>query len=901
MSGISSLNISASSERKKAALSYLSEEVRSAHNEGDGVLVNHLCTIAVEQIGRWIKEGLSDIRVSDVHWALVMPLYWLVDEYMLFPVSEVIKNLQPKNKKEEELLRVLKSVFCLVEQSLDDSAKVIEELIKSKPIWVKYQTECEDSALLTLAVELVWWRNPEGENWLTLLNAWSNKLEALVKANLSNLFKRLVLQTSTLYPRFKFDKEKSPLNELEPIAQDLYQAWESFLDCDYETLDKILRRMVGAISFESSHSLPVFYLHHFTRIQRKNSEAELAGLTRRRLQISSRKEALFVELRNLTFYKKLQHLWRDETPSKGATERFHCFRLAMLNQITALRAWDLASWFEAINQQHDAIRELLRFGNQDYAIEFSIRAVQLSALSRSFKKEDGFFNDAVQTIDKAPEESREMLILSLISMRRFMWPSVLDALSLISDAIPEKLFSPVAEWCVNYVNNPIQPFGSETSDALSLWTNIISYTPHSENICVIIHPIALKVAKTPLSWRSAYEALIEYMINAHSDLAIEVGEKMFEVQIKDENFNSQRWEIIFRASLGHPELSQKFKKQLSATAKTPLLEFRLPLLPFTDKRFQLTNEEEFRNWCREQVLSLSKEIIDRKSEKKAFGPGFNPRVLVFVDWPKLEKDLITAALTAIKASFVQNHEISALVICLAELIFRGQPTNIELIREDFFQWLNELPAGKRMTEKELGGPLSTFHMAFPGPEDIFVAFCHLVTAISTKDKARVGEKVTNWLLGNIFHSPIRANAQIFYLISLLGIVADFISEIDVVSSIQMLIMKAIQIAQKERMDYRSLERLLNRIAVLLRPDSKEPASLSKAVSNDRKLLLFKTLSSWVPGFVNHNAAEVRARIAEILIYWKDHEELKSEFQELLEKLQSDPRARVRYSASFSEE
>nr|MBC8465584.1 hypothetical protein [bacterium] len=816
------------------------------------------------------------------------------------PVRDVIHNLKANNEEEEELLKVLKHAFYLVEQSLDDATKVIDDLKTSEPIWTKYRTECEDAALLTLTIELVWWRNPTGENWLDLMTSWSDKVDGLVKANLNNLYNRLALQTKAIYPETELHWDRSPLCRLEPIAQDLYRAWDSFLDCDSDALDKILKRLVGTISFESSYSLPVFYLHHFTRFMRQHVGTQLTGLTRRRLQTSNRREALFDEIRNLTFYRKLQHLWRDESPSKGASDRFHCFRLAMLNQISALRAWDLASWFEAIKQQHDSIRELLRFENQQYDVEFSSVAIQLSVLSASFKRQDAFLIDAVQKADKAPEENREILIRSLISMRRLMWPSVLDALFLISDAIPEKLLTPVAEWCVGYVNNPIKPFGSKTSDAFLLWTNIIRYTPHSEDLCAILHPIAVDVANNPLSWSSVSEGLQVYLINAPFELAIQVGEEMFKLESVDENFNPHRWEIIYRASLERPELGEKFKDQLSATAKNPVYEFRLLFLPFSDKTFRLTNHERFRNWCREKILTLSREISGRKSEKREFPLGFNLKVLGLVDWPNDEKELINAVLATIKAPFIQMHEISTLIVCLADLVLEGSKAHAELIRQDFFNWLDELPSGIPMGDEELSGPLSSIQISFPGQKDIFVNFCYLVVAMAESDRSQVGGKITDWLVANIFDSPMRANARMLYLVCLLGVAENFLSKTDVVSYIQLLIMKAVQIAQRARGDYKSLEILLKQIAVLLKPDSEDPASLSKATDEERKSLLFSALLSWVPEFVNHNSSDVRAGISQILSHWESHEELPSDFPELFKKLQSDSRARVRYSASFAE-
>lgn len=879
-------------KRQDMALEHLSNYARDAHYDGDGILVNHICSIALNDITKPIRRNEFDIPITKIHWSPILSLYWLIDDYMLHIVREVISKLQPTNDTEKELHNILKKVFYLVEQSLilsvDEESAELENCNLS---WLSEKTFCEDSTLLTFAVELVWFRDPEGKNWTRLLNAWSRKTTGSMLQTFQKLKDRLEVQTKALYPSFKARADKDAWKEWDSSLQRLHQAWNNFLDCEWDSLDKVLEGLAGSIAFESPLALPLFHLHHFTRYQRLSPESQPIGLTRRRLQLSTRKAALSNEFRDMTFNRKMVSLLLEERSFQGAPDRFHCFRLAMLNQISALRIWELASFMEGVTQEYTAHRELFRFKDENYygnAWALAHRA----AFSAKFKIDDPVLVDAVQTLDWVPEEERERLIESLLSMRRVMGPSVIACLSLLSDAIPEKCLPSVADWCIAYFEKLLSPSVGDVTKVLSFWIYLIRYAGISSEICQIIYPLVIAATENPLSWDDANKVIEAYLIKSPINLAIDVGNKMFSREEVDENWNSRRWGILYNAIQERPELGNQFKEALRTTAKNDLNILYLRHLLLEDDSSAAADDEDFRSSCRNMMISFAQGILDRQNPVGQFGSQLNAGIVGLVTWPKAENELISTLQNAITAPYVQDHEIPILLSCLAELILKGPVSQTNLVQTSFQDWLLEPPRGK---ELGLGmkGPLSIMQMNMPGFEEISKSLIHLAIAMCIQDKAANAQYVGKWSIDTVSSVPIQATASMFYLVSLLGIASECLSAVNVVSLVQSMFNRSAQSAQDRTNNYNPLASLLRQIAVLCDPGSNNLANFAKTAFPARKSLIFEILASWIPRFSEYNSADVRAGVAQILRCWTYHASMPDEFDGIIRRLQKDARARVR--------
>lgn len=909
---ISSNNLS-SRENQKQALEYLAEQARIAHYEGDGVLVNHICAVALSKVKEWLNKGNCLILFGDIHWSLTLALYWLVDDYMLLLVERIMEKLQPPPEDEKGFSLVLNQIFYLIQQnlpsnqqSLGDPAPAIKELMDCNLDWLEKSTECkgslcENSILLTYTIELVWWRNPEGMVWLTLVNTWLENTTGTIQKHLSNLKNRLMIQTKAIYPHasFSIDQEKI-LKEWEPNIQKLYYAWENFFECKWQELDEDLKTLVGNIFFESETSLPleVFHFHHLSRFHRKSPGSQESGLTRRKLQICLRKEALFDDFRAMAFYEKIAGLWNEDKSSqnahKGAHERFHCFRLSMLNQISALRRWELVSWMEGIRQQFEANRELFRFKGEEDIPEIAAELIRLAVVSRIFKEKDPTMIDAARQLDKASDELREKLIKTLLFARKFFWPYVLCAFSLLSDAIPESLLTKVAEWCNKYVNYPIAPFTGNPLGALLFWKDILGHIHCPNDVFKNLHPIAIKIAENLSRWSFDTAGIEEYLINAPLNLALEVGEIIFATETQNQRDNNFRFSVGYNAAQKRPELLDHIHGKLMATAKTLLQ--KQHLLYLKAERLQPIDNPEFRSWCRNQILSLAQGIIKRQAKSNQFGGQLNPKVMELVTWPEAEQELVSSLLDAIKAPHVQSQEIYLLMMCLYELVFKGPKTHSELVKQDFFIWLNELPKGEAFGSN-IGGPLSPAQINFGNYEaGVFMAFSFLAIAMCMQDGDKTARKVAKWIMKNILDAPLEANARLFKLAIFLGISSNYLDKATLGSCIQTILLRSDYHVREVAGDHNLLNNLLNQIAYLLNPDANDPVNIFKAKRKPSKLLLFTILESWIPLFAKNDDADVRANTARILKHMEQHKPLSPKGKEIFMDLQRDARARVRHAA-----
>src|SRR5213078_2063906 len=95
-------------ERQDAAFAYLRDRARRAHSEGDGLLVNSLCSVALSQIETLSQSGQLRLQLRDLKWTCILPVYWLVDEFMLREVEKAVKGFA-EQEQVDPLLPILKA------------------------------------------------------------------------------------------------------------------------------------------------------------------------------------------------------------------------------------------------------------------------------------------------------------------------------------------------------------------------------------------------------------------------------------------------------------------------------------------------------------------------------------------------------------------------------------------------------------------------------------------------------------------------------------------------------------------------------------------------------------------------------------------------------------------------
>lgn len=875
--------------RQRKAFDYLANQARSAHMENDGLLVNHLCAIALHQIGKLSKSNSLLLSVKDFYWAFALALYWFSDDYMFFLMDDVFKSLEARDTREEPVLSVIRACLYMIEQPFADAASTAKELKKHAADWLTRETECEDVVLLTLAVELIWWHRPEGSEWRDTVRLWQSQTYTNVHQELEKTGFRLELQSRLLHGTGISDEDETLLSSVETGM--LVKAWDTFLNGDWKALDDVLKQLSNISSFDSPFAVPLFHLHHLSRFYRNALEPQIIGLTRRKVQVA--KTDMFGEMRDGSFYRKLSQLWQMQGSYKGASERFHCFRIAMLNELSAIRGWDLAAWMDGVAQEHSAARELFRFENEPFSSEIALWVVRSGVLSHTFKTDDRVLMRAIQMLDRASDEERAELVGFLLSARKYYWSDVLSAFSLLSDAIPESLLESTANWC-NTVYQ-ILPFGTSPSRVLSIWRDVFGKTSDSDKLCSMVYPIAKMTAHDWRSWGDEEYGLQEYMISAPIECALGIVDAMFSVTIPDhDSFYLRRWGMVYNTALERREIAQACRKWLVSGAKRPAERLYLSFLYPDFATGTESVEIQVQQQCRESAIGAAQAIAKRNQPSGVLGGGIDHTMFGHINWPEPEPEMITILMSAVDAPFANSNEISSSLICLSKLVMKGHESHAKMVRKRFLSWLTISPKGTENAWSTRKGPLSAAQINTWGPEEIFIGLCHLAVAMYIRDRRSVAKPIANWIIRNSFVAPLKGNALFFYLTCLISLSSAF-TQADFLSCMQTCFMRSSQRTGEVPPDESKLPRLLGQIKALLKPDSTEPARIT-IMQDSKRRLLFKTLTSWLAICSRSDDALVRLEIAQIIDYWKHYETLPADLEVIADQLKRDARARVRSAA-----
>ena len=327
-----------SGDFRPEALLYFRERARLAHLDGNGVLVNHLAAIALDETTKLQNSKANALPVSTWAWSTIFAMFWLTDSYMLDEVENKLKDAHGTGKADEELLVVLKGYCWLVRQPLDYKCeKVIEAFKKAKLHWAHEQNACEFDVLLIHCVELLWYRNPRDDGWSALANEWATIAPKALSKQLLAAVQRLRLQVSMVV------LGAPAINDLTIDSEwDTYswvpRMWRSYFDCNYASIETILSAQSPRYDGTATIARMLFDMRHQTRLHGVFGDPQAIGLTRRRLMTSTVPELVFEEIRKEVGDEVITELYLAQG---GAWQRFFGFTLAMLLELSALRRWDL--------------------------------------------------------------------------------------------------------------------------------------------------------------------------------------------------------------------------------------------------------------------------------------------------------------------------------------------------------------------------------------------------------------------------------------------------------------------------------------------------------------------------------------------------------------------------------
>jgi hypothetical protein len=879
-------------DRRALAFDYLRERAGRAHAEGDGVLANSLSALALSQIEILGKQKHPGVNLGNVRWAFILPLYWLIDDYMIRAVDQALQAHLCPNPGNEPHLKLLRAYLFLVNQPLapiDEQLKVLSELNFEL---LGDGSDFEVFVFLEHAVELAWFRGPDKSVWMGLLDAWIARAPEWCRSRLANIKTRLLLQMRLTSPAIHIRRVSS--DETIAVSGDLRLAplWIHLLNCEGKRLDEAIERIGASVSPVSHVARLLFDFHHKNRARGEFGEPQEVGLTRRRLFTASSPLMVFNELREAQLSEGLGNLFRQGRIG-NAEARFHAFRLAMLSELSALRLWEFGAWQGAIKAQSQAELEAVKW--EDVSVGMAADGILKAVQSLSYKpqKEDALIRTALSQLEFADEAILSGLVERLMEVYPLQEYEAECALQDLSDLVPSKLWGGLAKWGLQFSqHNQQRKSTGWTIEPLAFLTEIVQYAEPPSGIWAPLLPEFLKMAAIPLFWHSDNsQQLRAWITNAPVEMARQVGLVIVSTEIEDPMPRMGRVEILRDAENYRVDLKGAFLPELRRKAKS-ILEIAF-LGGSTDQALR----KEIKKSLLEAVGNLIRLAVpDPSSKTISIGSPLLPP-FDSVDWEDDELSVLDQLVATVENPSVLSMQVPQLLSCIQQMVRFGPASFATHLLPRFESWTEQLPTGQNPT----WGPKGPFSSAqFNFGRESRGKTTMMLGWIGFQLLYRIGEPAAQPIAKWIHNSVLNPERMAIPIMVYVGIPAAIHlpkgPRTDLLAACQTLLA---HVLLRHKLESEYGVALANAFFYLGQLMRKEEHPLVDWNSEDAResldLLLPKLSLALIEGSKSANP-DVRASAAGFLLGLRAWMTLPPFLQQVLDKLKADNRARVRAAA-----
>lgn len=881
-------------EAQRAAFGYLRDEARSANLAGDGFRVNHLAAIALAQFHQLAERKRLGLTLDDVKWACILPLHWLLHEYMLHHVGKVRGDATKAGSASASLQHALKTYFWFVEQPLailDKGGHLLKDFSFD---WCRASDAVEDGVLITHLLELVWWSDRQGSDWLAVADDWLGRCPGEHREALEEFRDRLFLQARFTRPRVSFIRvaadELPQLPERYPLAK----LWGNLLNGEAMALDDEIETLVSANRPNEIEARAVFDAHHWNRFVGNWGEEQAVGLTRRMLHASESPMLSFHQARQARRSALLGELYLRNSED-NAIERFSVFSLVRSEALTALRLWSWSDWADAIRAESHAAFEVCRWipdkpGWAVFAILLSVRASSLKEA-----KDSAEFRRALSRLEFAPTELLAAFVAELLNtylrQKRAAW----DALEGLADLIPESCWEAVAGWQLEYLAEHKQ--GKDWGPGimtLSLWANLLPRQSAQSPLWQTLQPEALRLAAIPWVWRHEGRGFfLVWLEHAPLSLAIELGDVIAEVPDVDHHDQEGRAMVLGNAELQRPELSGRYRERLFAQARD--IEQRSQLWPLMTEEQKADLKKEAKPHAVHALEAFLKHAAPRAEPTQYHLPSGCPRLVDIVAWEIADLPLVEAALSAINNPGVMANCLPHLLDCLSCLVANGPSEFADRILPEVHHWLQKSPTGRLSKLSEMTGPFANVRLADlagTGTPNLIVELGRVVSALLDRLGNRASDVFERWLRELAKPDAVAAVPNAVELCLLHS--SSLSSERGQVclECIRQPIHHVIARADVGPKDAQTLAVTLNKFSTILAKSSESHPAPGLWEP------LLASIDDWMPSLAGNADARVRQAVAFLAKARLNAGTANPALVALVERLKGDNRARVRHAAEF---
>ena len=671
----------------RKALDGLRGKAIEAHRAEDGAYVLHLCVAALDLIRRRGEgDGEIGLTLADVRWCFFLTVFWEMGDHALMAVRRALAELPDRNEgtyasHDRSVLRLLLTGLSSPLLELDASP-----VLDAPMDWFAERSkDIEDLTAFELLVEFMWFRDRDGLRWLELGRTLREraKPDSPLAERMQKLEQRLAAQSALFR---KHESCELPAASSDPgDPRRLAPGWRHFNNCEWHELDEFIRKCTRDITVDHPLYLSLFHLVRESSFRRRGQDDQLLSLSRRSFALTRQPGLALKEIRWMRFYQKMVNLREAEQLGRRSTLA-ECLRIAMLNELSALRSWDLGLWHAAMRQQAHVFLEPT---GADMDADDALAALKRGVLGLVSLENDSRFDRAIELLDTVPEEQRVALVKDLLAAPPVYSYRVHHLLAAMSDGIPETILTEVAQWCVELEMSPSETYGWRLT-YLSFWHEVLPYTDQAPALIDILRPALLHVAGRPPAWRCASDTFVAALQYGQQGTAEALAEALMAGDGVDAKDAERRYGILFDGCARRRELMGLCWGWLTTSHDgSPHAEHMLAHLEKGTSAGEAFDDEAFRSWLRNRTFELARRSDKVTDARLHVGGGLNPGLFSWVTWPDPEEQLIEDLMSAVDSPNPDHALRINQLDVLAQLVEHGHLDNAQIIADRVADWLTE--------------------------------------------------------------------------------------------------------------------------------------------------------------------------------------------------------------------
>jgi len=879
-------------ERQRIAFDLLKNEARTAHREGDGLRVIHLCETCLQEVARLVKSEKLTLHLTELQWAFIFQLYWLLHTTPLGLVRDVLRQIPKRDEADQRIFTTLETYFFLIEQPLLGGDQTFERLTAIAPSSFGDDFQPESAELVTHLIELAWFNLVSDDRWRNMAAEWSEKGPDWVKKVIGPVEERLMLQTrltvpSKRHPPFSADAATS----LRKIS-DLAELWVLQLNGQNELLLARIKQLSPRLSPDAYQWRLMADFWHMNRLF-GGGDSQSVWLARRRQMTTKFPVLFFHDRRELRIRELLGEVYRRRGPG-SAHQRWGILQLAMLHELAALRIWDFGMWREAVQAQSEALLEASQWMDAMPELTAQGLVAGVRAIAIQSPEKDFLVQSAVQHLEFASEQVLQSLTEDLLWTYPTQGHTAAELFEVVSDLVPAASWVELAEWTVGYAvrSRSGHQWGSKINP-LEHWIDIVPSLEATSDAWKILAPEVISLGRISHCWRGKDRQLIySWLAWAPIVLARDLGQALVDVTATDLGDSFFRAQLICSVEGDRTELGKSFSTELFLQARLP--EERLLLAQHLNDPSVagLTNEVHERS---ARAIRNALQTAAPAADAQTFSFGtFVPGLNVLKKWHGSE-DLVRELITTINSPNVLQDWLPWLLSTLQILVADGPASFSEIVKPELGNWAKKLPRGRTIVG-DVQGPFSIIQSKGVSAGDVSGMLGWLCLQVLRQLKSSAHDEVKAWLKQTVLNGDVEPMGVAFYVSVLLAsqLSEDAISPVLATADAVLLTLRT---RMSDSLEARStLADALWYIAGITRRQTSEFVDWQSPIGTLVLAWLIQLLRDYAPILARAPHPRVRAAFAAVLWNLSQWSALSEILVSSAEQLKRDQRARVRFEA-----